>query len=94
MWFVLGAIAISILLEPKKESGLLPMLVEAVAFPSFFLPIFCLSSAKLSVLGERVWLLPVVGILLVLLLDFATSWMDVMDQLVITIRKKGKRERK
>ena len=93
MWFVLGVIAFSVLLEPKSETGFVPVLIEAIAFASFFLPAFCLRYGGLSVLGEKIELIPVLGILLIFLVDFCCSWINIVCLLIAKIRKKKECER-
>lgn len=93
MWLVLGAIAFSVLLEPKSETSFVPVLVEVIAFASFFFPAFCLRYGGLFVLGEKIGLIPVLGVLLIFLMDFCCSWINIVCLLITKIRKKKECER-
>ncbi len=96
MWVILGLIAFSILLEPKSEVRIANVLIEAISFVSIFVPVLCLrylsgyGSMSEMVFTHQLFLIPVLGALLVVAIDFCISWITIMDQLLAKILSKKK----
>lgn len=94
MWVIFVVIALSILLEPKCEVRIANVLIEVISFVSIFVPVLCLRYLSEFyriyeiAFTNRLFLIPVLGVLFVVVIDFCISWIRIMDRLLTKILSK------
>lgn len=94
---ILLLIGLSVLLEPKGEFNLKNVVLEAVALMSVLFPMACLQyagefAAQYHIqFTDKIFVIPVVGAIAVIAIDFVSSWFSVLNLLVTKILQKKKK---